>query len=340
MASAWPIGAGAPPGAGGRANPAAAAAPAAARQDVHHEGSRTFYDVPPSWDGKAPDKNLEPWVKAAEAWRLTTKAPPRQHAVQLLAAASGELRQVMGTMELSELTSDDGAEKLIKLVKDDFAWCLTRSLPSKLEAALYAASSKRQSSESLVGYTAKKVNLFKELERSGCPLADVAKGLILYRDAGLSRADQDTVHYWLKGDYELAQVLEALRRLERPMSSTTSARTIMYEDIESDWYQGQREWNNWETDEHSEDWRQLPGESWEEYDVNHQDEIYWQQGWQQGDEYQHQEWWPEVDEETVVEEDTLQTVLAVYPAVRDALKRDMLNRGYHHLGKGKSGSKG
>eukprot|EP00971_Amphidinium_carterae_P345830 6486986-Amphidinium_carterae.1 len=146
--------------------------------DVRHETSKAFYDVPPTWDGKLPDMNLEAWLKSAEAWRLTTRASAQQQGVQLLAAATGELRAVMSSLELEDICGEDGATKLINLVKSEFAYSLQRSLPLKLEQALYASTSRRSPQESFVAYTARKMTLFKDLERCGCPLADVAKGLI------------------------------------------------------------------------------------------------------------------------------------------------------------------
>ena len=292
------------------------------RGDVHHDGGRTYFDVPPSWDGKAPDRNLEAYVKAAEAWVRTTKAQPKQRGVQLMAAATGELRQVMASVELDDLTGEDGAEKLLKTVKEEYAWSLSRSLPLKLEAALYSQGCRRQAGESLVSFTAKKLALFKELERAGCSLPDVCKGLILCRDASLPKADVDAVHYWLKGDYQLSAVLEAVRRLDRPMTSGSQVSSgpkvyaLEEEGVEE---------AGWDIEnEYGQPWSQPWSETTE--------------AWQEEEGLS--EFLGDIDEETPLEEETVQTVMAVYPAVREALKRDLLTRGFapplaQNKGKGK-----
>eukprot|EP00971_Amphidinium_carterae_P000363 7864-Amphidinium_carterae.3 len=297
--------------------------------DVRHETSKAFYDVPPTWDGKLPDMNLEAWLKASEAWRLTTRASPQQQGVQLLAAATGELRAVMSSLELEEICGEDGATKLINLVKAEFAYSLQRSLPLKLEQALYAPTSKRAAQESFVACTARKMTLFKDLERCGCPLADVAKGLILYRDCGLTRSDQDSLHCWLKGDYAVANVVDAVRKLERPSATASQTRTSFYaEENEETEY--------WEQDGDESEWQGgydtfWAGDEWQEQP----------EAWQEDNEAN--ELWPGVAAEDVtLDENTIQTVLAVYPAVREALKRDVLARGYAppQKGKGKGKEKG
>eukprot|EP00971_Amphidinium_carterae_P126262 2501263-Amphidinium_carterae.1 len=290
--------------------------------------------IPPTWDGRQPDLNLEAWLKSAEAWRLTTKASPQQQGVQFLAAATGELRAVMSSLELAEICGEDGATKLITLVKDEFAFSLQRSLPLKLEQALYAPSSRRQAQESFVSFTARKMTLFKDLERCGCPIADVAKGLILYRDCGLSKSDQDSLHCWLKGDYALPNVVEAVRKLERPSATHGPTKSSFYA---SDEYDDAEQW----------EYREYYGEEteWPEgssYGV----ENYWasdewpEEPW--GEDHEGEEIWAGATSEEVTLDENTNTVLAVYPAVRDALKRDVLARGYTTpvKGKGKGKDKG
>eukprot|EP00971_Amphidinium_carterae_P236416 4691918-Amphidinium_carterae.1 len=226
-ASQWPVGAGSPSTGKGSPPRTSGTSTTGKIEEVRHETTKTFYDVPPTWDGKNPDQNLDAWLKTAEAWRRTTRASSHQQGVQLLAAATGELRAVMSSLELTDICGDDGASKIIELVKTEFAFSLQRSLPLKLEQALYAPASRRAPQESFVAYTARKMTLFKELERSGCPLAEVAKGLILYRDCGLSKSDQHSLHCWLKGDYSLQTVVDAVRKLERPSTTSGQVRSTL-----------------------------------------------------------------------------------------------------------------
>eukprot|EP00971_Amphidinium_carterae_P309325 6147053-Amphidinium_carterae.1 len=64
-------------------------------------------DVPPSWGGADPDVQLEPYLKAAEAWRRTTRVAPKQQAVQLLAVATGDLRSIMAELEIDTIRDED-----------------------------------------------------------------------------------------------------------------------------------------------------------------------------------------------------------------------------------------
>eukprot|EP00971_Amphidinium_carterae_P051615 1015937-Amphidinium_carterae.1 len=106
----WPIGAGSPKG----AQPArgSGSSTKTRQKEVRHDTHKSFYDVPPTWDGKHPDQNLEAWLKAAEAWRLTTRATAQQQGVQLLAAATAELRAVISALDLPEICGEDGATKI------------------------------------------------------------------------------------------------------------------------------------------------------------------------------------------------------------------------------------
>eukprot|EP00971_Amphidinium_carterae_P293558 5828206-Amphidinium_carterae.1 len=137
----------------------------------------SYLDVPPSWSGENADKLLQTYLKAAEMWRLTTKTPARQRGVQLMSAAGGDLRIVIGELSIEQLTSDDSAENVINLVKKEYAYAITKQLPSALEDALFARAGSRRQGETLVSFTARKVQLLRELDRCGCSLPGVARGL-------------------------------------------------------------------------------------------------------------------------------------------------------------------
>eukprot|EP00971_Amphidinium_carterae_P147531 2923798-Amphidinium_carterae.1 len=204
-------------GAGGTSTSAQQGSRAGPVSRSNDEGGRGGYlDVPPSWSGDNPDKLLQVYLKAAEVWRLTTKTPARQQGVQLLSAAGGDLRTVIGELTVEQLTAEESAEHVINLVKKEYAYAVTKRLPAALEDALFSKAGRRRQGETLVSFTARKVQLLRELERCGCDLPSVARGLILFRDASLSSAQQETAHYWLKNEYDLDAVVEVLRKLERP----------------------------------------------------------------------------------------------------------------------------
>eukprot|EP00971_Amphidinium_carterae_P333956 6469003-Amphidinium_carterae.1 len=172
----------------------------------------------------------------------------------------------------------------------------------------------------------------KDLDKAGCPLSDVARGLILLRDAMLTTREQDNVQFWTQGSFELSVVRDALRKLDRP--SLGASTSIMYEGREEDaayWRSG------WEGEPWDEDW----WTGWTENGEWANDYPEWgaeDEAWQE---------WPEGHEEEVLSEEAAQEIWAQmsYPQARKALNHHRLARGWNpnekgEKGKGKWGYKG
>eukprot|EP00971_Amphidinium_carterae_P352741 6492719-Amphidinium_carterae.6 len=134
-------------------------------------------------------------------------------------------------------------------------------------------------------------------------VADVAKGPIFYRECGLSRSDHFFSRCWHQGDYTLTSVVETVRKLERP--SATQGTTDNFFAVDEE------EQDTW--DAHDE-------YSWQKH--GHDSGMAWAE---EGDV---EDPWAGLSVDVALDESTIQTALAVYPAVRDALKRDVLARGY------------
>eukprot|EP00971_Amphidinium_carterae_P344299 6484607-Amphidinium_carterae.1 len=159
----------------------------------------------------------------------------------------------------------------------------------------------------------------------------MARGLILCRDCGLSRNDQNSPHCWLKGDHTLANVVEAVCKLETPTTTSMPQRNTLYQEHEKLGHQGA--WQGLGDEKHGDEWTEQC----------HPD-VYWQ-----GENWQEEIWGDEGDsalfhglsEDMPLDENTIQTVLTVYPAVHEALKKDVLARGYSSsMQKGKGREKG
>eukprot|EP00971_Amphidinium_carterae_P150467 2982975-Amphidinium_carterae.1 len=155
------------------------------------EAKPTYLDVPPSWDGTDAEAALEGYIRTAQAWLKTTRVPAQQRGIQLLAQASGELRSLLSTLDLDEITNDDGGDRVIKFVQKQFQWVLVRSLPRLFEEAVYSQGGQRSRGETFVTYTARKMLLFQKLEKEGCPLPSLARGIMMLNHAHLSRHDSD-----------------------------------------------------------------------------------------------------------------------------------------------------
>eukprot|EP00971_Amphidinium_carterae_P288608 5730716-Amphidinium_carterae.1 len=183
----------------------------------------TYLDVPPAWDGSHgtdAENSLEGYIRAVEAWLKTTRVPVQQRGVQLLAQTNGELRSLLSTLDLDLITEKDGGEQVLDFVPKQFEWVLVRSLPRLFEEAVYSQAGQRLKTESFVTYTARKTLLFQKLEKEGCPLPPLARGIVMLNHAHLSRHDSDVVFTWLAGAYEADKVRDCLRKLDRPQHGT------------------------------------------------------------------------------------------------------------------------
>eukprot|EP00971_Amphidinium_carterae_P348080 6490310-Amphidinium_carterae.1 len=207
----------------------------------HSSGGPRPWDVPPRWDGTAPESQLEPFLRALNAWLMTTRVPLKQQGVVLMTHLGGDLRTIAAELEISEITTESGGEKIYELIEQTYQWTTIRNLPAKFEAALFSQSGQRSKGESLLAYTARKLALLKELKRAGVELPSSARGLTVLRDARLSKADQDAVLFWTRGEYDEVAVVDSLRRLERPggiMGQTSAmaagAGAVFWNDDEQD----------------------------------------------------------------------------------------------------------
>eukprot|EP00971_Amphidinium_carterae_P241089 4786450-Amphidinium_carterae.1 len=290
--------------------------------------NRSYMDIPPSWDGRDPEKNLEGFLKSCAAWLRTTRVPEQQRGVQLMAQAQGELRQMLAGLDLDEVACVGGAERVLDFVRQQYAWTLQRALPRKFEQAVYATTGQRQRGESLLTYLTRKLYLLEALHRAGCQLPSAAQGLIILRDAHLARAEREAMMLWLWEEYEKDTVVEHLRRLEAgegfTSGTTTHQQAVYFDD-------GQEEQD-------------------EEYyhDEQHDDYDYYHDGYEGYEdlveEYADGYADPGGDEEVpAISEEVAQAVYALlgpsggkpaamlghqYGAVRQAIRRDTLARGY------------
>eukprot|EP00971_Amphidinium_carterae_P223113 4427204-Amphidinium_carterae.1 len=207
-------------------------------------GSRSPLDVPPAWDGASPETQLPAYLKALEAWDVTTRTIPRQRGVAVLSQATGDLRTLLATMDLSELTNDHAVSLIRKLLRREFAWTLQRALPLKFEQALFAPAGQRQKNESFLSYTARKSTALRELAVAGLDLPEAARG-------ALGRPEADTMATWLQGDYSGEKVVGFLRNLDRLPGGTGKALALVAEEEEENenelYFEGDEEY--WEGEE-------------------------------------------------------------------------------------------
>eukprot|EP00971_Amphidinium_carterae_P186474 3701732-Amphidinium_carterae.2 len=162
----------------------------------------------------------------------------RQRGIALLSQTSGDLRALLSTLEVEELTSETAVETMVSQLETEFQWSLQRTMPQRFEAALFSVAGTRQRQESLLACAARKATLLRELGHSGRELPDLAKGLIMLRDAHLSKAELDTIHQWAQGDYAYDKTVTMLRNLDRlPQAATPMSKSILYDEEKEEGYE-------------------------------------------------------------------------------------------------------
>ena len=182
---------------------------------------RIIHDVPPVWDGKDPDNAVEPYLKSMKGWLNTTRTLKTQRGMTILHYAVGDLKTIINELDIDTLCSEEGGDRVFQHIRESYSEYLEKELPKAMERALYAGECRRRKDESMLQYVARKRTLFAELDRAKCPLPNQAKGYIMLRDAQLSNRAWDTIETWTRGTYQIADIANNLRNLERPVPGRT-----------------------------------------------------------------------------------------------------------------------
>ena len=56
---------------------------------------RVVHDVPPVWDGKDPERQLEPYLKLLMGWLTTTRTLKQQQGMTILNYSQGDLKVII-----------------------------------------------------------------------------------------------------------------------------------------------------------------------------------------------------------------------------------------------------
>ena len=179
--------------------------------------TRVLHDQPPTWDGKDPDNQVEPYLKLLAGWLATTRTLPKQRGMIILQFSHGDLKLVVNELDIDKLTHDDSGQLVYDHIKSTFLEYLEKRLPKAMERALFQPDCRRHKHETMLQYVSRKKTLLGELTRSNCRLPENATGYIMLRDAMLSDRAWDMVETWTKGNYDITEVASALRKLERPI---------------------------------------------------------------------------------------------------------------------------
>ena len=219
----------------------------------------------------------------------------------MLRQLTGPARAAADELAVAEITSAEGASKILTKLKDHFAPYLESALPRAFEKAIYADH--RKPKESLQDYVIRMDGAFKELSDEGVSLHDTVKGYALFRHASLTQVQEDQMTTWTSGSYERDKVIKALRKLEK-VHRDQKGKTYVTEDVE--------------------------GEGFQTEETMFDDD---------GDDDPNYVWIGEGDLSDLFNEEDLQHALATYQEVRRAIREQKTNRSSWSKGRGKSQGK-
>lgn len=249
-------------------------------------------DPPPSFDGK--EEKFKQFLRDWELWKHETEVPKSKHGTKLLRNLSNMARAVADELSVAEIVSEQGADKIIACLKVHFEPHLETAMPRAFEKAVYGES--RRGRETFAEYIIRMEAAFRELAAESVKLEDNVTGYIIFRQANLTQVQEDQITTWTQGKYGKAEIVRALRRLEKVQKEKNGSRNYVTADAETFAVEEAAD------DEDSEDYVYL-GDN----DLN---EIY--------------------------EEEEVQEALNTYQQVRKAIKEQKVSRGFFNpKGQGK-----
>ena len=95
---------------------------------------RMIHDVPPPWDGKNADDMAEPYLKLLHGWLSTIRTLKTQQGMTILHYSSGDLKLIINELDVDELTSYEGGQKVYDHIKENFGDYMEKKLPKQLNA--------------------------------------------------------------------------------------------------------------------------------------------------------------------------------------------------------------
>eukprot|EP00971_Amphidinium_carterae_P334506 6469826-Amphidinium_carterae.4 len=285
----------------------------ASNADGQPSGHPSRWDLStPEWDEKDAEKGAaEAYMKAVMGWLITTRTPPHQRGLLLLQAAKGDLKLLINELTLETLTRGNGGQLVLQHVEAAYSWALLRLLPRRLEDCLFGTSACRQRGESLLQFTARKLQLWRELDQAGCAIPDQAKAYITFKHAQLSERQQESIVQALHGAWTMEEVVKRVRNAERPSMLSTGGAQHYQEGADAEcWWQ---------------DATEQEGEFlWNPYQSSEEDIVAWTEA--SSEDHSETLLVPPAYSFGLLEEDDAVAIFATFAAVRSALHSQRVAR--------------
>ena len=158
-----------------------------------HPPMRIVHDIPPSWNGNDPERELEGYLKLLTGSLSTTRTLKAQQGMTILHYSTGDLKIVINELDIAELTSEDSGNGVLKHIQTSYAEYMEKKLPQAIENGIYDQDLPRKKSEGMRQYCLRRDKLFKKMAKEGWTIPDAAKGYIHLRDAQLNDKARDFI---------------------------------------------------------------------------------------------------------------------------------------------------
>eukprot|EP00435_Cladocopium_sp_Y103_P001618 s5475_g1.t1 len=253
-------------------------------------------DPAPAFDGDP--QMFKQYERDVALWQWESDIPRAKHAVKLLRSLSGTARAAADEVSLDKIKSEEGVTAILEKLREHYQPHLESTMPRAFEKAIYGES--RKSRESLQDYVIRMDKGFKELKDEGVELPSIVRGYVMYRQASLTSTQEDQVTTWTSGNFERAEVVRALRKLEKVQREKNGQKHYLMDEGQAAQYDDGTIWDTMEGDDEIENF------------------VYVGEG----------------DLNQVFDEEELHEALATYQEVRKALRDQRTSRGWTPQSKG------
>ena len=144
----------------------------------HFGGSkRIIHDIPPTWDGKDPKTQLEPYLKLLKGWLATTQTIKSQRGYLIMQYSTGTLRELIDDLDIDQLLHENSGKIVLDYILAEYQEFVDQyKLPTRIEECLYESDRYRKKGESMITYIARRRTRFEKLKKEGWDIPEKQKG--------------------------------------------------------------------------------------------------------------------------------------------------------------------
>lgn len=178
-------------------------------QCAHHE--KGYHHIS-GYDGSRKKDAYKNWKKEVEVYQLAYDVPQKQLAPRIWLRLTGEANQCVEDMDVKELATEDGVDKLMKVLDKQF---MQEDYDEIDKAVSVFWGCRRATGQNMESYimTMRLAKNQMEKEDPDTTIGDQAYAVRLLKRAGLSAQDKQAVLSATRARYDTDLIEKALRRL-------------------------------------------------------------------------------------------------------------------------------